>query len=68
MYCVFLLREFDLLLMCILYLHIGSEFEEKVSNIPYAYEEKEEKLSVSHGVVCCVSVRGWRSWRKKMLC
>lgn len=53
-YCVFLLRKFDLILMCFLYLQIGSEFEEKVSNILYAYEEKEEKPSVSHGVLSVV--------------
>lgn len=43
--------------MCILYLQTGSEFEEKLSNMLYACEEKEEQLSVSHGVLLCFCQR-----------
>lgn len=52
--------------MCILYLQTGSEFEEKVSNMLYACEEKEEQLSVSHGVfVVFLSEGGGAGERKR---
>lgn len=48
---VFLLKQFDLILTRILYLKIGSEFEEKVIHVLYAYVGQGEKVSVSHGLL-----------------